>query len=537
MAETSKKRARNIPLDYYKRTDRITTWRLILSAIACGLAAAWAMGFSWNFWSPSARADRARQLASHGPLTQSHAAWENQCEACHVSFASIGLATWAAPVVGDSARSNARCQECHAAPIHHASQKPQDLACASCHHDHQGTGASLVDISDQHCTQCHNSLSAHMNVDRAPVVAESVLGFDASQAHHPAFRSSSNPDPGRLTFNHARHLRPGMADEKGGPIQVLGMIAAPDKARYQRYAQGPKGVIQLDCAACHQLERSETRDISLPPPPTGRSLSSGAYMMPINSETHCRACHPLDYDPSDPAAVMQHALQPAAVHARLWDRYAAEYLKEVPGLLDQRIAPAPLPGKPESPHLIEARQAIDRKVSNAEKILFGAKKCGECHQYETSDGKPVPALDHFNPKEDVRIVPPKVPVIWWRSARFDHSAHRGLSCRACHERAYPDSQHASTQSKDVLLPGKAECLECHSPRRQEPGKSAMSGGADFRCTECHRYHDGDAVVLGLSSQAGRVEGHATIEQFLLGNPPRSESEEGRTHDRPAARVP
>jgi hypothetical protein len=232
---------------------------------------------------------------------------------------------------------------------------------------------------------------------------------------------------------------------------------------------------------------------------------------------------------------MPHALQPAEVHARLWQSYAAEFLKEEPGLLDQRIEPVPMPGHPESPRLVEARQAIERKVGNAEKKLFGDKRCGECHQYVTSDEKQVAALDHFDPDQDVKVAKPNVPVIWWRSARFDHSAHRGLSCRACHERAYPDSPKASNLSKDVLLPGKAECLECHSPRGQGWGKSAVSGGADFRCTECHLYHNGDAVVLGLSSPEGRFEGHATIEKFLLGTPGRSE--EGKSHDRPAARVP
>jgi hypothetical protein len=145
----------------------------------------------------------------------------------------------------------------------------------------------------------------------------------------------------------------------------------------------------------------------------------------------------------------------------------------------------------------------------------------------TSDDVPVPTLDHFDPDQDVAIAPPNVPVIWWRSARFDHSAHRGLSCRACHDRAYPDSPRASHQSKDVLLPGKAECLECHSPRRQGSGKSTVSGGADFRCVECHRYHNGDAVVLGLASPAGLFEGRSTIEQFLLGNPPREPAPENR----------
>jgi hypothetical protein len=516
MAETSKKRSGRIPLDYYKKRDRLTSWRLILSVVAVLVAVAWASGLGWNFWSPSARAERARRLASHGPLTRAHATWDAQCEACHTSFQPIGLATWAAPVLGDSSQSNAKCRNCHAAPTHHASQEPLDMACAKCHHDHQGSEASLVRLSDQHCTQCHSDLTAHMkkDLDRAPLVAETVTHFDAEPTHHPEFRFARSPDPGRLAFNHARHMTPGMADQSGGPVQTIQGIHEPDRARYERYARGQEGTIQLDCAACHELGRSDPTPYALP----GKTLSGGAYMLPISYARHCRGCHPLDYDQATPKLVMDHPLQPSEVHDRLWQTYARRYLEANPALLDQPVPPRPMPGRPESPALVEARQALERKVGDAEKILFGAKRCGECHQYETPAHEPVAALVRHDPGREVVVDSTNVQTVWWQSAKFDHSAHEGVSCRACHARAYPEGENPSRVSKDVLLPSIKECLECHSPRRAGATAGAFVGGAGSSCTECHRYHNGDATLIGIPSPPVAAETRATIEQFLLGSP-------------------
>ena len=51
----------------------------------------------------------------------------------------------------------------------------------------------------------------------------------------------------------------------------------------------------------------------------------------------------------------------------------------------------------------------------AEKILFGAKKCAECHQYEDAVGKPVAVLDRWDPANPVRTTSTNVPVVWWTS--------------------------------------------------------------------------------------------------------------------------
>jgi hypothetical protein len=494
MAETSKKRTVRIPLDYYKRPDPLSWWKRLLSALAVLLAAAWVVGIGWDFWSPARRQERMLRLASHGPLARAHATWETQCDACHAPFRPIA-----------DAQSNAQCRACHAGNIHHARQQPSELACASCHRDHQGVEASLVRHADSQCTQCHADLTAHVEGGETGI-APRVTRFDDPPGAHPEFQDT---DPGHLKFDHARHLTLGMGTKTFGPVQTLELISAPDRARYEKYARGSAGWIELDCAACHELVRDDlARPAPVPPPPR----RGPAYMLPVTYQAHCRACHPLSFDPSNDALVMEHPLQPAEVDASLWRTYIQEYLKQNPAVLDQRIPPRPLPGQAESPALIEARAAVERKVSAAEKILFGPKKCAECHEYQDAGGKTVAALDHWDPAGNVSIAPTQVPVVWWGSAAFTHTAHRGVSCRGCHERAFADSQQASHESKDVLLPARAICLQCHAPRRHGTG----TGGASFDCTECHRYHDGDAAVTGRIRAPASPDQRLTIEQFLLG---------------------
>jgi len=73
--------------------------------------------------------------------------------------------------------------------------------------------------------------------------------------------------------------------------------------------------------------------------------------------------------------------------------------------------------------------------------------------------------------------PPTLPL------RFSHAAHRkrGLSCGDCHGPA-----RKSTRARDVLLPGKKACLQCH-PEARVPEGYGRAGNRDTRpCRKCHR---------------------------------------------------
>src|SRR5262249_9110256 len=128
------------------------------------------------------------------------------------------------------------------------------------------------------------------------------------------------------------------------------------------------------------------------------------------------------------------------------------------------------------------------KVDKRERLVFrGKTTCGECHYYEQKEGQTKPTA----------IVPPQVPQIWFKNAKFDHNAHRAVNCQSCHADADAlnadgkENANASTVAADVLIPGIGTCVECHAPPKGTGGVLTQ-GGARYDCAECHLYHRGEA---------------------------------------------
>jgi hypothetical protein len=364
-------------------------------------------------------------------------------------------------------------------------------------------------MEDSSCTRCHAELTKHLVSNVTTDVAASVTTF--SMTGHPQVRALAGGrpvDPGHLKFNHKLHLTPGMILTEGGAPWTLAKIPVSERERYRQPAQQGNDVpVKLDCASCHQTDSSDMeigRD-QLAGLPAGLlpARTTGAHMLPITYEIQCKACHPLTFDAGKPEWSVPHRLQPPQVKEFLRSAYAAQFLSENPKILDQPLLTRrPLPGKVTGEIEKTARTYRDDKVAKAEKIIFGGKTtCAECHAYEPA-GAALPQ----------RIVPPAVPDVWFKHARFDHRAHRAVDCLQCHGQAT-----VSTESADVLIPGIDKCLECHGPARGS-GTSAR-GGARYDCTECHRYHNGDGATAPLQGFGARERGSkqpGTIGQFLSG---------------------
>lgn len=508
--ETGKERASRIQLDYYKHPDRLLRVKLWLTLAALVPALLWLVG-------GLVYSRQAQALYSRGPVAAAHAAWEDKCEVCHTAYQPLSSENVTHGFVGDPHASDQKCTACHAGPVHHAKQNKADTpTCATCHRDHRGRDASLVRLADADCTDCHSNLAGHMTGTTA--YQNSITVFDGNLDHHPEFRSvRENKDPGNLKFNHALHLSAGMVRTPDGKKMKLSDIN--DEAERHRYArqQGTAemgAAIQLDCASCHQLETARL----LETPAATSAPSSGATMLPINYDKHCRACHPLTLMPKDPAqsgapVVVPHRLQPDEVRSFLWGAYAEKFTEP---WRQQPANKRPLPGQ--AP-ITDAEQEKLRKrigqateeadsflrldaVGDAEKVLFrGKTTCGECHIYEKN--RPQSSLPE-------RIKPTNVPAIWFRSARFSHAAHHAVACRECHAKA-----ESSKCSSDVLLPGIAECVKCHAPAHTEGGMAR--GGVRFDCTECHRFHHGEGEAAAASGARARAAPHpGSIEDFLSG---------------------
>ncbi|MFO0967985.1 MAG: hypothetical protein U0793_20700 [Gemmataceae bacterium] len=521
MTDLTKPRPLTLPLDYFRGRTPVQKWKGRLALAALGLTVV-GVALAWAF-------SREVSLgAAPAPVASPHQAWDATCSACHEPFQAISAHAWAPP--GMSHASGEKCQACHAGPAHHKNETPS-LNCAACHREHRGPGHSLVRLADADCTQCHRDLAAHSTTksDYADVTR-----FAAGS--HPDFRSIKS-DPGKLKFNHALHMTPGMAVRSktglGGVTFTLKNIPAEYRKRYLA-AQPDKGddaPVQLDCRACHQLdaadfpltvaEKMEVSPATLPP------RSAGAYFLPITYENQCRACHPLNVPEMKPdgslaAVAVPHRKQPTELAAWLRDYYTAQAARGMAGFWDTK-AKRPLPGKmSESILTPKLKELVEKNVADATKVLYEMplkKNCALCHEVKQIGGTVTllvwPGIDEE--WTEWQITPPNVPQVWLKHARFDHMAHRAVDCRECHDRAYaslPDgalNEKASVVSSDVLVPAMDNCVKCHAPASGGP-----SGGVRFDCVLCHRYHDGDHPLAGRGATSRGAAHPRAIESFLRG---------------------
>ncbi len=502
--ETGKFRAARIPLDYYKRRDALSRGRQFLVVVAVLLAA----GLAAASLVPRSRGPA---LVSRGPVAAVHAAWDNDCQACHTPFRPISSDALLAPVLAPGDTADQNCTHCHAGPPHHEKEKAADVpGCAGCHSEHRGRDADLNCVADSDCTRCHANLPEHTNGQTT--FAGSVTGFD--QEHHPQFKlfaeGPTPRDPGRLKFNHKRHMTPGLESSF-----TLGKVGEALRERYradQKDHAQDSDPVQLNCASCHQLDSQ-----SLPPGTNGKpgstlqqvllpARNAGKYFLPVNYENACAACHPLTLgrtDPDNPRSghvSVPHGLQPNQMHDILQGYYTGEMLKGNAKLFERPAALRPIPGKPPTAEAQTARADIEKQVSAAEKLLYSENTCVECHYAPRKPGATAPEA----------IEPTNVPAVWFQHATFNHTAHRAVSCRECHERAYPDAKGASTDHTDVLIPDKMNCVQCHAPR------AGAAGGARTDCVECHRYHNGDMPLQGIGAPARNPRPELDVQEFLSG---------------------
>lgn len=381
------------------------------------------------------------QVYLPGPVSVSHKMFESDCRQCHAPARQSVY--WRR--VSDQA-----CLRCHDAPVHHATQTFAP-SCASCHVEHQGD-ITLTRMSDRHCTQCHATLKT---TGTAPHAAACLVAghtieptVDHFSRRHPEFAvlRAHVPDPARIKLNHQVHLKP--------DLKQL------DRIKDRSHVIVRDGRATLACSYCHQPD------------------SRRASMQPINYEKHCMECHRLEFTARMPGVVVPHEKVEVVIEYAQ-DRLS-QYVVEHPEVVNQRQIELVrrLPGQSRYEQLPTTPRAwVDRELEDVKKLLF-RKTCVECHELELKETA-LPA-----------VKPPNIPTRWMVHSAFSHQAHRALTCVACHALT-PSSQKTS----DVLMPSIESCRQCHSP----------AGGADFRCAQCHTYHD--------KTKERSLEGAATIEQL------------------------
>ncbi|TDI69493.1 MAG: hypothetical protein E2O85_05475 [Bacteroidetes bacterium] len=173
-------------------------------------------------------------LVSNGPLSSNHASFGGECASCHTAFESV---------------TNDKCSLCHekfgdeigaytysshylyrSGDFTRLVPSPDEVTCFSCHPEHQGSRASIIQVPDAACTQCHE--------------------YGSFNSGHPefAFAAENIEDPANLNFSHTQHV-----------TEVINQEGLAD--------------IERSCLYCHHADQD------------------GKSFQPIEFETACSACH------------------------------------------------------------------------------------------------------------------------------------------------------------------------------------------------------------------------------------------------------
>ena len=506
---------------YFHRADPLRRWKNLVALGAVGLVFGWlAVEFAFG--------ERARSAHTHGELAGPHAAFDSNCQACHLSHSPGEFFSNPFSVLKTHDRwHDLTCTKCHAGPVHHATAKDKSFheQCSNCHHDHNGRGFSLVKMDDAHCTKCHENLP-DTHEKGTSSFAPKITGFAKD---HPEFQSLK-VERG-LKFSHAFHMSPGLVysanDQHKWTQESLAKQLPSTRDRYPSTNGNTTDPIQLNCATCHQLDAGRTtvedrtaakqfdmqvntirgapRNSILP------SRSEGATYLPVNFDVHCKACHPL----RSPTAVsagkpineffVPHRRHPDAIRPLLRGEYATALTADKTAAANVPLGPG---GRLDPANAVIATFAteLDRLTETALHAIDVS--CNKCH-YAAGGGK-----------TDVLPLPDKS--VWFEHAKFNHSRHRGLACSACHpgtEGSFAANGQVN-EREPVLIAGVKTCQACHAKAGQvielPNGQTASAAGVRHSCTDCHRYHNGDRPRQGLGSPHRDPKDPQSLEQFLRG---------------------
>jgi hypothetical protein len=372
-------------------------------------------------------------------------------------------------------RIDKNCEACHLKKDKrifdfHEPNVVKNRSCSVCHQEHRGPGPLKVVASSQ-CASCHDNRETMAaaaskgrelnwtNFERHPYLPQQIIfplprpvnGYTQTFASfwdgHPEFQIKREParDPDVLKFNHQRHF--------AADIPMVG---------------GRK----LECSFCHQ------------PDPEGR------YNQRLTFAAQCQVCHSLQFDPKNPELTIPHGNTTTArgflrtLPAQYADLAAKKGMvkpNEIQNFVTQQMLQLRERLRltyPASSSFSSLGEAFEHQVffvadpykpqpgteARGRALFYG---CALCHQVQ-----PVANAAPF-------IAKPVFVDRWMLRVNFDHLRHRSVKCDDCH---HATKSHLTS---DVLMPGIASCVTCHSPK----GKVAAE------CSTCHSYHVPASITM------------------------------------------
>ncbi|MEZ4288978.1 MAG: FHA domain-containing protein [Myxococcota bacterium] len=461
------------------------------------------------------------------------------CNACHTSFG----------ILPNTKGSD--CMACHADDIdrgHHpfgyASADDWDVACATCHVDHRGTGeGDLITIpAEASCGSCHAAdLPLSGGRKRPETMAEVMLRYD--------------------TFSHADHYEKAAQDGKSLDCSSCHVLRKDgDEAKVDVEGGRRREFLYVDyegCMECHQEGAPPSRQAAV----TFAASWHGVWEDEANQQK-CLACHgelwsadlkkvphtPRDYEfvidsqPHDPAsfpgftgkgACVECHRNGAELEAKAKRRGIFEHATHVwdarPTTKEamQRISGHGVArGEGPSGDCMQCHQevAASNTLGNAATESFTTAACAECH-------KPNDTVAEARALAEVLRV----------DFPHDLKAHLDLEagCFACHPSSVTEGVIAPNPTTAEAIRNCAECHGASAPEGSDPrlhpaamtahrnvgGTGAMDSGS---CHECHRA--GDPSFFGPESELGRWTRHTDIEFSHLSRGHRAMTEEGKCVD-------
>lgn len=392
------------------------------------------------------------QLWTSGPLSAAHANLSNNCGACHdKAFVSVRDESCRAchdKLPDHAPLTQMQAARAPAAGLFGTAKAKLDAAthlsvgrCASCHKEHEGPNGALM-VASTFCSDCHAGLKGRLNTQLG-----NVAGFDT----HPQFRATivstpavRNPlltrvsldarpaENSGLKFPHRLHLASG-----GGVARMAGELGSFGKG-------GGGGSARLDCADCHVPD------------------ADGVRFVAVDMEKNCASCHDLAFarDRSGVVRTLPHG-KPEQVVGILRDFYRAQGGPST--FVDRR--------RPGIIQAVAGGSSATRGDAAVRAVFSKGGACFDCHAVTPPSRPgaldfgiaPVSLADHYLPK-----------------GQFPHKRHTATKCATCHAAATSDT------ASDVLLPGVANCRECH-------GKVTAGATVPATCDTCHGYHQGPAT--------------------------------------------
>ena len=411
-----------------------------------------------------------------GPLSASHAALVNNCASCHdkvtltdgrltpIKFQEVLSDRFHQGIAFDPIDKN--CEACHLEKdkrtfAFHEPNVVQNRSCSVCHQEHRGPGPIKIVASAQ-CASCHNdsatmeaSAQKGMQLDwtgfqRHPHPPQQIVFelprpsrgftqvFPTFWDGHPEFQLKREPvlDRDVLKFNHQRHFAPDIPPVGGGQ--------------------------KLECSYCHKPD------------------SEGRYNnQRITFAAQCQVCHSLQFDPQNPELTLPHGdtiavrgflLHLDAHYAELAAKKGLRQPAEIKNFVTKqmlRLRERVLSGENFEHQVFFVADPYKPQPGTQPRARASFYGCALCHEVEPRTN------------EAPSIAKPVFVDRWMPQARFNHTKHQvdpntlqPLDCTFCHQ---------ATQSRltsDVLMPGIASCVTCHSPK----------GKVVAECITCHSYH-------------------------------------------------